>query len=256
MQLKYLFFASSLLFMSSCDKLGPPKELTERLDKIEKSQKIVMAQMSKLQKIVMAKTAKPKNLKPAQNLDKVYKVDTGDSVVYGEKNAPVTIVKWFDFQCPYCAQSVSLVDKIMKKYPKQVKVVLKNFPLGFHKQAKKAALYSLAAEKQGKYMEMYHGIFKDYRKLKENEDYPLEVAKNLGLNIEQLKKDMKDPALQTRISKEMAQLKGAGFARLGVPKFIINGKEPRGRDFHSWSKMIDDELTKITKKKTDTKKKS
>jgi protein-disulfide isomerase len=68
------------------------------------------------------------------------------------------------------------VDEIMEKYPDDVKVVIKNFPLGSHKQARKAAQYALAADKQGKYKEMFHKIFEDYRSLKTDEDLPKKIA--------------------------------------------------------------------------------
>jgi protein-disulfide isomerase len=58
-----------------------------------------------------------------------------------------------------------LVDDILAKYPNDVKVVIKNFPLSLHKQAYKAAQYALAANEQGKYKEMYHAIFDDYKNL-------------------------------------------------------------------------------------------
>tara|TARA_S200000501_G_scaffold374980_1_gene425805 strand:- start:44 stop:436 length:393 start_codon:yes stop_codon:yes gene_type:complete len=126
----------------------------------------------------------------------------------------------------------------LKKYPKDVRVVVKNFPLGSHKQANKAALYSLAAGRQGKYKEMFNKIFDNWRQLRNNEDLPIEYAKDLGLNIDQIKSDISDPSLQKIINDEMDQLKGTGM-RMAVPKFLINGKEPQGRDLASWSKIID-----------------
>ena len=89
-----------------------------------------------------------------------------------------------------------MVDEVLKKYPNDVRVVIKNFPLGSHKQANKAALYALAAGRQGKYKEMYKKIFDDYKQLRNNEDLPIQFADELGLNIDQLKSDIKDPALQ------------------------------------------------------------
>ena len=87
------------------------------------------------------------------------------------------------------------MDDILKKYPNDVKVVIKNFPLSFHKQARRAAQYSLAAHRQGKFKEMYHGIFDEYRKLKTNEDLPLEIAERLGLDMEKFKRDANDPEI-------------------------------------------------------------
>ena len=140
-----------------------------------------------------------------------------------------------------------MVDDVLKKYPNDVKVIVKNFPLGFHKQARRAAQYALAADKQGKYKEMYHAIMNDFRKLKTNEDYPLELAANLNLDVEKLKLDANDPAIDAQIEKEINQLRNSGIPRLAVPKFLVAGKEPQGRSLAAFSTIIDAELKKAKK---------
>ena len=136
------------------------------------------------------------------------------------------------------------MDDILKKYPNDVKVVIKNFPLSFHKQARRAAQYALAADRQGKYKEMYHAIFDDFRKLKTNEDFPVEIAATLGLDVEQFKRDANDPEIDAQIQKEFDQLRNSGIPRMSVPKFLVAGKEPQGRDLGTFSAMIDAELKK------------
>ena len=131
-----------------------------------------------------------------------------------------------------------MVDDIRAKYPNDVKVVIKNFPLGSHKQANKAALYALAAHRQDKYKEMYDKIFANYRELRNNEDLPVQYAVELGLDIEQFKRDAEDPALQDLIRRETQELRQTGM-RLAVPKFLINGKEPAKRDMDTWTQLID-----------------
>ena len=137
-----------------------------------------------------------------------------------------------------------MIDDILKKYPNDVKVVIKQFPLSFHKQARKASLYALAAERQGKYHEMSNKIFENYRGLKSNEDLPLQYAQELGLDMVKFEQDMQDPALGARIDREVKQMRESGIPRLSVPKFLINGKEPSGRSIEAWSSMIDAELKK------------
>ena len=143
----------------------------------------------------------------------------------------------------------------MKKYPNDVKVVFKSFPLGSHKQAFKAAKYALAAGRQGKFYELYSKIFEgdNWRGLKNNEDLPKTYAAELGLDIGQLERDMNDSALEAQINAEYNQLKAlensydteqyAGV-RLAVPKFFINGREPSGRTIQDWSKVIEEEICK------------
>ena len=148
-----------------------------------------------------------------------------------------------------------MVDEILEKYPNDVKVVFKSFPLSSHKQAFKAAKYSMAAGRQGKFKEMFKKIFDNdmWRQLRNNEDLPLQLASEIGLDIEQLNKDMNDPALDIQIQKEYNELKSLSNAydtdkyagvRLAVPKFFINGREPEGRTAAAWVKVIDEEIAK------------
>ena len=134
-----------------------------------------------------------------------------------------------------------MVDDILEKYPNDVKVVVKNFPLSFHKQARKAAKYALAADRQGKYKEMYHMIMENFRKLKANEDLPLEYARELGLDINKFKQDAADPYFEELIKKESLEL-AQNFERKSVPKFLIAGQEPSDRTVEAWSALIDAEL--------------
>ena len=136
-----------------------------------------------------------------------------------------------------------MIDDVLKKYPNDVKVVVKNFPLSFHKQARIAAKYALAASRQGKYKEMYHMIMENFRKLKANEDLPLEYAEELGLDINKFKQDANDPYFEDLIKKESLEL-AQNFERKSVPKFLVAGKEPGSRSIDAWSAIIDGELKK------------
>jgi len=148
-----------------------------------------------------------------------------------------------------------LIDQILEKYPNDVKVVIKNFPLGSHKQAKKAAQYALAAHKQGKYKEMYHAIFDDYKSLRSDEDLPKKIAAELGLDVAQLMEDMSSKEIVDLIDWEYNQLASlrnaypetdqyAAGVRIAVPKFFVNGREPLGRGIEQFSAMIEEELKK------------
>ena len=152
----------------------------------------------------------------------------------------------------------------MKKYPNDVKVVIKNFPLSSHKQARQAAQYALAAAKQYKcgesgtescYKEVYHKIFEDYKSLKSDPELPVKIAAELGLDTAQLIADANTPEISQLVDTEFAQLTAlrnaypeteeyAAGVRMAVPKFFINGREPLGRDVNSFSVMIDEELKK------------
>jgi len=141
------------------------------------------------------------------------------------------------------------VDEILAEYPDDVRVVIKNFPLSSHKQARRAAQYALAAEKvkPGSYREMYYRIFADYRSLRANPDMPLEIAKSLGIDVNALIAAANDPAIDAQIEKEINQMKNAGFPRMAVPKFLVAGKEPQvRRTLEAWSTLIEEEIKKRT----------
>ena len=113
----------------------------------------------------------------------------------------------------------------------------------------------MAAGKQGKFKEMYHKLWENdnWRGLRNDEDLPLKLAAELGLDLGQLKNDINDPALKAQVDKESNELKVLGNSyetdeyagvRLAVPKFFINGREPEGRSLDAWSKVIEEELKK------------
>ena len=90
-----------------------------------------------------------------------------------------------------------------------MKVVLKNFPLSFHKQAEQAAIYVLAANRQGRdsYLKLHHKVMDNFRDLKTNPDLPLDLAKELGLDVEKLKLDAQDPSIKAQIAIETNEMK-------------------------------------------------
>ena len=148
-----------------------------------------------------------------------------------------------------------MIDEVLAKYPNDVKVVIKNFSLGSHKQARKAAQNSLAAHKQGKFKEMYHKIFDSLRDLKTNEDLPKQIAAELGLDIGKLVEDANSKEISDLIDSEYNQLTAlrnaypetdeyAAGVRLAVPKFFINGREPLSRSVDAFSVIIEEELKK------------
>jgi predicted DsbA family dithiol-disulfide isomerase len=81
----------------------------------------------------------------------------------------------------------------------------------------------------------------NFRKLKTNEDLPLDYAMELGLDINKLKKDAEDPYFEELIKKESLEL-AQNFERKSVPKFLVAGQEPSGRSLEIWSEIIDAEL--------------
>jgi protein-disulfide isomerase len=127
---------------------------------------------------------------------------------------------------------------VLEKYPKDVKVVYKHFPLRNHKQARPAAVASMAAHQQGKFWEYHDKIFADYRNL--NDKKFVEFAEALGLDMDRFTKSLKDPRILNIINNDMREAQKAGVR--GTPTIFVNGKRLKDRSLRGFSAMIDKEL--------------
>ena len=127
---------------------------------------------------------------------------------------------------------------MLDKYPKEVKLVFKNLPLSKHKFAMKAATAALAAKAQGRFWEFHDELFENYRKV--NDVKIQDIAKELGLDLERFKKDMKDPAIHKLIIRDVKNGREAGVR--SIPTVFINGKRLKNRSLQGFQRMIDAEL--------------
>jgi protein-disulfide isomerase len=129
---------------------------------------------------------------------------------------------------------------LLKKYPSNVKLVHKNFPIRSHKFAFKAAMAALAAERQGKFWEFHDELFKNYTQLsKEKVD---EIANQLGLNAAEFNQQQNNPEFVAQIRQDYEE--GIRLGIRGVPTVFINGKKMRDRSMESLEAAINKELEK------------
>ena len=135
------------------------------------------------------------------------------------------------------------LEQVLEKYPNQVKLVFKNFPLRNHQFAMQAAIAALAAEKQGKFWEFHDLLFKDYSHL--NEQKIEEIAQQLKLNMEKFDKDRKDPQIMAMINRDLAEGNQAGVR--GTPTVFINGRLLRNRSMAGFQELIEKALKEPTK---------
>lgn len=137
-----------------------------------------------------------------------------------------------------------VLEQVLEKYPKDVKLVFKNFPLRNHRYARQAAIASLAAQEQGKFWEFHDLLFKDYKGL--NNQKIREIAEKLGLDMEKFARDARDAKEQTRITRDMSDAAKAGVR--ATPTVFINGRVLRGHSLKAFDAMIDKELERISKR--------
>lgn len=133
-----------------------------------------------------------------------------------------------------------LLQQVLEKYPEDVKLVFKNFPLRMHAFARKAATAALAAHRQGKFWEFHDQLFQNIETL--NDENIRRIGRELGLDMEKFDADLKDPAIQQLIVRDMRDGYAAGVR--GTPSVFINGKLLGSRSLQGFSEMIDAELGK------------
>jgi protein-disulfide isomerase len=136
---------------------------------------------------------------------------------------------------------VPTLDKLYKTYPDKIRIIFKQYPLSFHKDARPAAKAALAAGRQGKFWEMHDLLFANNTALTEANF--LTWAQQLGLDLEQFKKDLVDPALEAQIAADEKEAQGFGIT--GTPSFVINGTKYVGAyPYETFEKIIKAELEK------------
>jgi len=159
--------------------------------------------------------------------------------VRGNPKAPVMIVEFSDFQCPYCHQVEPIVKELLAKYGDKVSLAYRDLPLKqIHPQAEMAAEASRCAGEQGKYWE-YHDQLFNASKL--DRDALLEYARNLKLDDKQFDSCLSNGKYHADVEKDLREGMQAGIT--GTPAFFINGTAVSGaQSQESFAKVIDQEL--------------
>jgi protein-disulfide isomerase len=159
----------------------------------------------------------------------------------GETKAPVTIVEFSDFECPYCSKAEETVKQVMKEYSGKIRLVYRDFPLPFHPNAQKAAEAAHCAGDQGKYWEMHEKLFGNQKALAVAELKG--HAKALGLDAGKFEKCLDSGDKAPVVDKNRKA--GADVGVQGTPAFFINGVMLSGaQPFSEFKSIIDKELAK------------
>ena len=157
----------------------------------------------------------------------------------GPEKAPVTIVEFSDYECPYCGKAEETVKEVLKAYEGKVRLVYRDFPLPFHPHAEKAAEAAHCAEDQGKYWDMHGLLFSNQQKLTESD--LKEHAKGLGLDAAKFEKCLSSGEKAAVV--EANKKAGAEVGVTGTPAFFINGVMISGaQPFSEFKQVIDREL--------------
>lgn len=159
----------------------------------------------------------------------------------GPATAPVTIVEFSDFQCPYCARLIPTLDEVKKKYGDKVRIVFRQYPLNFHQHAQKAAEASLCAHEQGKFWELHDAMFQNQQALAVEQLKAKAVE--LGMNAEQFNSCLDGGKYAAQVKADFDE--GAKAGVNGTPAMFINGRFLSGaQPLNEITKVIDDELAR------------
>ena len=170
-------------------------------------------------------------------------VEVADAPIKGGANAPVTVVEFSDFQCPYCSSVTPTLKKISEKYGDNVRIAFRHFPLAFHDKAQKAAEASLCAKEQGKFWQMHDAMFSDQNKLQVADLKT--TAAGLEVDTEQFNECLDSGKYADAVKKDAEAGKAVGVS--GTPAFFINGRMVEGAvPYDQLAAVIDDELERAS----------
>lgn len=192
-----------------------PKKFMDSVNKAVRSARAVARKDAESKKTVQKQQEFANPKKPVLGKDRVY---------FGNPSAPITIVEYSDFQCPYCTRGFQTMQSLKKKYGNKVRILYKHLPLDeLHPQARLAARFFEAIGLQSaKKAQNFHDIlFQNQAKIKKGKSYLVKVTKQVGANVAQVLKDINSSKVKSRIKADMAEARKFGFS--GTPAFLING---------------------------------
>ena len=168
---------------------------------------------------------------------------TADGPSKGPADAPVTIVEFSDFQCPYCQRALPVIDDVLEKYPNDVRVVYRHLPLdSIHKRARPAAEASACADAQQQFWPYHDKLFANNRALEK--DDLIRYASEVGLDGARFAECVDGRTFQAKVDADLRAAQTAGIS--GTPAFVVNGVLLTGaRPPADFYRIIDAELQRI-----------
>lgn len=166
-------------------------------------------------------------------------VSVDDDPMRGPKDAPVHIVLFSDFQCPFCSRIETTLKQVKDRYGDKVAIVFRDYPLAFHQNAEKASEAANCAHKQGKYWEYHDALFANQREL----GVPAlkKQAETLGLDLTAFNECLDSGQMKAEIDMDLQA--GQSYGVSGTPASFINGRLLSGaQPFEGFARVIDDEL--------------
>lgn len=226
------------IFLFGCKP--KPQDLEKAVgDYLQKNPKVLQKVIQDAMKARRPKRAPEPPLE--EKIKNAIKVEVGNAPTKGPENAPITIVEFSDFQCPFCSRVVPTMEQLFKEYPGKIRLAFRQNPLPFHKDALSAAKAALAANEQGKFWPMHDLIFENQKNL--SDDNLRNLAKEIGLNMNKFEKDWKSNKFDAQIKNDKNFAKSNRAT--GTPAFFINGVLLSGAQPVNNFKVVIDKLLKM-----------
>lgn len=191
------------------------------IDELKAGQAAIRKELAEIKQSLAPKAPPP----PVTDVS--HAMNVADDPYKGSESAPLTLVEYTDYQCPFCARHAKVVlPEILKNYVDtgKVRYVLRDFPLPFHKQAGKASEAALCAGDQGKYWQMHDELFRNQGAL--DADKLPGYAKAVGINVDTFNACLASGKYTGRVAKNAADGGKAGVR--GTPSFVLGYTQPGG----------------------------
>jgi Na+/H+ antiporter NhaA len=162
---------------------------------------------------------------PGDVLDLTEDVDPERDHIRGPDDAPVTLVEYGDFQCPYCGQAESVIRELLSSFGGDLRYVWRHLPLNdVHTNAQLASEASEAAAAQGRFWDMYDALLNSQDDLTPR--HLVEIATDLGMDVERFRDELRQRKYAERVAEDVASADSSGVS--GTPTFFINGRRHYG----------------------------
>jgi len=152
-------------------------------------------------------------------------ITADDDPYLGSKDAPITIIEFADYQCPFCSKITPMLKDLLANNKDKIKIVFRDFPLSSHKNAQTAAEAAECVDEQGKFWE-YNGLLFDNQQSLTSERLK-EYARNSGLDAEKFTQCLDSGKQSLEVEKDIEDAKMAGIS--STPSILINGYYISGR---------------------------
>jgi len=236
--------AATALLLSSCAKAEPTTDLSKTeieqivRDYLIENPEVIREAIEALQR---------KELQAEEELNRSSIIAAKDALIndprdvsMGPKDAKVTIVEFFDYNCGYCKRATPWVEEILETHGDDIRIIFKELPIleDRTKTSRPAAKAALAAARQGKYSAMHFALMKEQRL---TADSIRDVAEKIGLDMTTFDADLADPSIESHIDDTLL-LANRLPALTGTPFFIINDEYVSGANTQRLEQLVNDAL--------------